>query len=225
MEKAYFNWSSGKDSALALHRALQSGQYHAGALFSVVRADGALAMHEVSTGLLERQAEAIGIPLVTFPFHPEWTQREYGDAMRRQIEAFKAQGITTALFGDLYLEELRRARDAKCALAGIRTDYPLWGTSPAGALDEFIRLGFKAVVTCVDCSVLPADFVGRTIDRSFLADLPPAADPCGERGEYHSFVYDGPLFRHPVEFTVGGCYSRTYDTGGEARTYGYLELA
>lgn len=225
MEKAYFNWSSGKDSALALYRAIRSGRYSVEALFSVVRADGALAMHEVGIALLERQAEAIGIPLVTFPFRPEWTGEEYGEAMRRRMEAFKVSGIRTALFGDIYLEVLRRARDAKCAGMGLRTDYPLWGMSPTGVMEEFIRLGFKAVVTCVDATVLPADMVGRTLDRAFLADLPPQADVCGERGEYHTFVYDGPLFHHPVDFTVGGRYSRIYGTGDGACEYCYLELS
>ena len=225
MEKAYFNWSSGKDSALALHCALQAGRYDVETLFSVVRQDGAVAMHEVGTGLLARQAEAIGIPFVMFPFRPEWTGEEYGEAMRRQMEAFKAAGIRTALFGDIYLEPLRRARDAKCARMGLRTDYPLWGMPPAGVMDEFIRLGFKAVVTCVDCRVLPADMVGRTLDRTFLADLPPQADVCGERGEYHTFVYDGPLFRHPVDFTVKGRHSRTYGEDDGAHTFSYLELS
>lgn len=224
MEKAYFNWSSGKDSALALHRALQSGLYDIGVLFSVVRPDGAVAMHEVGTTLLARQAEAIGLPLVTLSFRLEWAEQEFATAVSRQVEWFKAQGITTALFGDLYLEALRRRRDEKCALAGIRTGYPLWGVPPAEALDEFIGLGFKAVVTCVDCSVLPDSFVGRTIDRTFLSDLPPEADPCGERGEYHSFVYDGPLFRHPVPFSVRGIGSRTYADEGSAHHYCYLEL-
>ena len=225
MEKAYFNWSSGKDSALALYRAMRSGRYSVEALFSAVRTDGAVAMHEVGAGLLERQAEAIGIPLVTFPFRPEWTREEYGDALRKRMEAFKAAGIRTALFGDIYLETLRRARDTKCARMGLWTDYPLWGMSPAGVMEEFIRLGFKAVVTCVDGAVLPADMVGRTLDRAFLADLPPQADVCGERGEYHTFVYDGPLFRHPVDFTVNGRYSRTYGMGDAAHEYCYLALS
>lgn len=226
MEKAYFNWSSGKDSALALYRAVMSGLYDVRALFSVVKTDGRLAMHEVGEALLRRQADAIGIPFHPFHIDTSWTDAEYAACMSKAVGRFKAQGIATALFGDLYLDGLRRWREANCCQDGIRAEFPLWHVEPMDAVNEFIRLGFKAVITCVDCSVLDESFVGRTINKGFISDLPAGMDACGEQGEYHSFVYDGPLFRRPVDFKVKGRYCREFEgnaAGGVAK-YSNLDL-
>ncbi len=226
MEKAYFNWSSGKDSALALYRAVMSGLYDVRALFSVVKTDGRLAMHEVGEALLRRQADAIGIPFHPFHIDTSWTDAEYAANMSKAVGWFKEQGVTTALFGDLYLADLRRRRDEHCGMNGIKAEFPLWHVEPMDAVDEFISLGFKAVVTCVDCSVLDGSFVGRNIDDGFISELPAGVDVCGERGEYHSFVYDGPIFRRPVDFKINGSYCREYEgnaAGGVAK-YSYLDL-
>lgn len=226
MEKAYFNWSSGKDSALALHRAVASGLYDIRALFSVVMTDRRLAMHEVGEALLRRQADAIGIPFHPFHIDTSWTDAEYAACMSKAVGRFKSHGIATALFGDLYLDGLRRRREANCRRDGIRAEFPLWHVEPMDAVNEFIRLGFKAVITCVDCSVLDESFVGRTINEGFISDLPAGVDACGEQGEYHSFVYDGPIFRRPVDFKVKGKYSREFEgnaAGGVAK-YCYLDL-
>ena len=165
MEKAYFNWSSGKDSVLALHRAVTSGLYDVRALFSVIKKDGRLAMHEVGEPLLRRQADAIGIPFHPFYIDKSWTDAEYAANMSKDVGWFKEQGVTTALFGDLYLADLRRRRDEHCGMNGIKAEFPLWHVEPMDAVNEFIRLGFKAVITCVDCSVLDESFVGRTINE------------------------------------------------------------
>ncbi len=226
MEKAYFNWSSGKDSALALYRAVMSGLYDVRALFSVVKTDGRLAMHEVGEALLRRQADAIGIPFHPFHIDTSWTHAEYAACMSKAVGRFKAQGIATALFGDLYLDGLRRWRKANCRQDGIRAEFPLWHVEPMDAVNEFIRLGFKAVITCVDSSVFDESFVGRTINEGFISDLPAGMDACGEQGEYHSFVYDGPLFRRPVDFKVKGRYCREFEgnaAGGVAK-YCNLDL-
>lgn len=226
MEKAYFNWSSGKDSALALYRAVMSGLYDVRALFSVVKTDGRLAMHEVGEALLRRQADAIGIPFHPFHIDTSWTDAEYAACMSKAVGRFKAQGIATALFGDLYLDGLRRWREANCCQDGIRAEFPLWHVEPMDAVNEFIRLGFKAVITCVDCSVLDESIVGRTINKGFISDLPAGMDACGEQGEYHSFVYDGPFFRRPVDFKVKGRYCREFEgnaAGGVAK-YSNLDL-
>lgn len=226
MEKAYFNWSSGKDSALALYRAVMSGLYDVRALFSVVKTDGRLAMHEVGEALLRRQADAIGTPFHPFHIDTSWTDAEYAACMSKAVGRFKAQGIATALFGDLYLDGLRRWRKANCRQDGIRAEFPLWHVEPMDAVNEFIRLGFKAVITCVDSSVFEESFVGRTINEGFISDLPAGMDACGEQGEYHSFVYDGPLFRRPVDFKVKGRYCREFEgnaAGGVAK-YCNLDL-
>lgn len=226
MEKAYFNWSSGKDSALALYRAVTSGLYDVRALFSVVKTDRRLAMHEVGEALLRRQADAIGIPFHPFHIDTSWTDAEYAACMSKAVGRFKAQGIATALFGDLYLDGLRRRREANCRWDGIRAEFPLWHVAPQDVVKDFISLGFKAVVTCVDCSVLDESFVCRVIDDNFISDLPASVDVCGERGEYHSFVYDGPIFCRPVDFKLKGKYSREFEgnaAGGVAK-YCYLDL-
>ena len=226
MEKAYFNWSSGKDSVLALHRAVTSGLYDVRALLSVIKKDGRLAMHEVGEPLLRRQADAIGIPFHPFYIDKSWTHAEYAACMSKAVGRFKAQGIATALFGDLYLDGLRRWRKANCRQDGIRAEFPLWHVEPMDAVNEFIRLGFKAVITCVDSSVFDESFVGRTINEGFISDLPAGMYACGEQGEYHSFVYDGPLFRRPVDFKVKGRYCREFEgnaAGGVAK-YCNLDL-
>lgn len=226
MKKAYFYWSSGKDSALALYRAVASGLYDVRALFSVVKTDGRLAMHEVGETLLRRQADAIGIPFHPFYIDTSWTDAEYAANMSKAVGRFKEQGIATALFGDLYLDGLRRQREACCGINGVKAEFPLWHVAPMDAVGEFVRLGFKAVVTCVDCSVLDKSFVGRTIDEGFISALPASVDVCGERGEYHSFVYDGPIFRRTVDFKMKGRYCREYEgnaAGGVAK-YCYLDL-
>lgn len=226
MEKAYFNWSSGKDSALALHRAVASRLYDVRALFSVVKRDGRLAMHEVGEALLRRQADAIGIPFHPFYIDTSWTDAEYAANMSKAVGRFREQGIATALFGDLYLDGLRRQREAGCGINGVKAAFPLWHVAPQDAVNEFISLGFKAVVTCVDCSVLDESFVGRIIDDGFISALPASVDACGERGEYHSFVYDGPIFSRPVYFKVNGSYCREYASNGAdgVAKYCYLDL-
>ena len=227
MKKAYFNWSGGKDSALALYRALRDGEFSVEALFSVLKCDGQkVAMHETGIGLLKSQADAIGIPLVPFYFNPDCSDETYRKAMLESMYRFRERGIATALFGDLHLDSLRKARERKCREAGMQAVFPLWGMSPENVLAEFVQSGFRAIVTCVDNSVLPEDFVGKVIDESFLSELPEGVDVCGENGEYHSFVFDGPIFRHPVGFRIKEKYSKTFsDTRtGASQRYTYLEL-
>ena len=227
MKRAYFNWSSGKDSALALYRALNSGDFSIEVLFSVLKSEGQrIAMHETGIELLKKQADAIGIELMPFYFNSDWSGETYGAAMSESIARLKARNITTALFGDLHLETLRKKREQKCKDAGITAVFPLWGTSPRDVLAEFIRLGFRAIVTCVDNSVLSEKFVGKEINENFLSELPKDIDACGEKGEYHSFVFDGPIFRHPVDFKIKGKFSQTFSDipTGTFRRYVYLKL-
>lgn len=203
MKKAYFNWSGGKDSALALYRALQSGEYEVSLLFSAVKkGDACLAMHETGVDLLKKQAASIGIPLVVWEWDPASPVEEYRAAMGRQVAQLREMGIETALFGDLYLEELRAHREKNCAASGMEAAFPLWGMGAEQVMGAFVASGFKGVVTCVDGAVLGEGFLGRAIDEEFLRDLPPGADICGENGEYHSFVFDGPIFQAPVPFCV-----------------------
>lgn len=227
MEQAYLCWSGGKDATLALYRSICSDLYDVKALFSVVKKDsGKLAMHEMGEHLLRKQAEAVGIPFIPFHIDTSWTDNDYEANMSQVVESLKSLGLTTAMFGDLYLEELRRQRETKCFADGIKAVFPLWHIPTKDVVSEFVKLGFKAVVTCVDCSVLSESFVGRIIDNDFIADFPSGADVCGENGEYHSFVFNGPIFSHPVDFNIKGEYSREYvcEEGGHTARYCYLNL-
>lgn len=221
------NWSSGKDAAFALYQATQSGQFDVQTLFSVVKKDSSkLAMHEIGVELLKKQAEAIGIPLTILQLDFSGSGAAYKAAMQRQMEQFQTQGIAVSLFGDLFLEELRKSREKNCNAAGFKAVFPLWGLPQRPMMEEFLRLGFRAIVTCIDHTVLDSSFAGRMIDAEFLKDLPPDVDICGENGEYHSFVFDGPIFKHPVPFRVKRKYCQVYPSpeGRAARRYWYAEL-
>lgn len=227
-EKAYFNWSSGKDSALALCRAAASGRYDIAALLTVANTSfGRIPMHEVGVELLKKQAASIGIPLTVVTMNPDGPPEAYQRSIQAAMDAFAARGITTALFGDIYLEALRSRREHKCRRAGMKAAFPLWGTPTRDVLYEFIEKGFKAVITSVNEAVLSRQFVGSPLDRAFVDAFPPEADPCGENGEYHSFVYDGPIFRTPVPFHLGGSYCREYPAdspGGKPSRFWYAAV-
>lgn len=227
MKQAYFNWSSGKDSALALHKALLSGKYNIHTLFTVVNgSEDCVSLHKVSAELLERQAYSIGIPLFLMRTESDESIKEYKVRMERHLGRMKAQGVDTALFGDIYLDEVRSMREKNFENTGVTAEFPLWNMNAAEIMREFIDEGFKAVITSVDCSVLDDRLLGRVIDRDFIRNFPIGADLCGENGEYHSFVFDGPIFRSPVRFSTGDRYYIDYtdDRTGKKSRYGYIEI-
>ena len=207
--KAYFNWSSGKDSALALYRALN--RFDIKALLTVIDStNNRIPMHGTNLDLLKAQSQSIGIPLVTCDINTEYSEDKYKISLQEIIDKFKSQEISTALFGDIHLLELKIGREEKCRQAGLKTDFPLWNNSPQELLHEFIDSGFKAIITCIDGSVLDKTFVGRMIDYDFINDLPDGVDICGENGEYLSFVFDGPIFKEPVPYHLGPVSYKEY---------------
>jgi uncharacterized protein (TIGR00290 family) len=209
--KAYMNWSGGKDSALALYHAQQSG-FNVGCLSTNVNAaHNRISMHGVRRSLLEEQAKAIGLPLSIMELPEEPGMEIYEQKTKGHVESLKQQGYTDAIFGDIFLEDLRQFREAQLKPFGIRCHFPLWKRNSSELMEEFISLGFKAVVVCVNDSSLGKSFCGRELDESFVKDLPANVDVCGENGEYHSFVYDGPNFSGPVSFTKGEIVSRSYN--------------
>ncbi len=210
-EKAVFNWSGGKDSMLALYRILQEGKYEIVALLTTLNEKyDRISMHGVRSVLLERQAESLGIPLRKV-FLPEMAGMDvYADIMRRETDHFKNKGVSVFLFGDLFLEDIRSYREKQLKSSGIRPEFPIWLYGTRKAAVDFIGYGFKAILTSVDASKLGPSFAGRFFDKKLLADLPPQIDPCGENGEFHSFVFDGPLFSHPVLFQKGETVHKTY---------------
>lgn len=210
--KAIFNWSTGKDSALALHRVLQSDQYDVGWLLTTVNARyDRVSMHGVRTELLEAQAASLGIPLVQVELPGTLTMDAYDCAMRAALGRLRDEGATVSIFGDIFLEDLRAYRERKLAEVGLEGVFPLWQTSTETLARDVIDLGFVAITTCVNAQHLDRRFVGRTFDDAFLEELPAHVDRCGENGEFHTFTCDGPIFQHPVHVAIGEVVHRHYE--------------
>jgi len=198
-------WSGGKDSAMALHALRADPRYRVAGLLTTLAGEyGRISHHGVRAALLERQAAALELPL-----HPVWlppgevAMSDYEAAMASAMADCRAAGIRHVAFGDIFLADLRAYREARLAEVALGGVFPLWGRPTAALLAEFIALGFQGRIACVDARRLDASFAGRPLDAALAADLPPGVDPCGEHGEYHSFVTDGPGFVQPVPITVG----------------------
>jgi uncharacterized protein (TIGR00290 family) len=204
MQKSVFCWSGGKDCMLALHEALASGEHEIIALLTTISEEyNRVSMHGVRTELLELQANLLGFPLVLVPVPKSPSNAEYERRMGAALEKLKLQGVSTALFGDIFLEDVREYREKNLSRIGFKAAFPLWKRNTNALARKFISLGYRAVVTCADTSILDASFSGREFDLAFLRDLPAKADACGENGEFHSFVYAGPLLKMPVAFRRG----------------------
>ncbi len=203
-EKIIFSWSTGKDSTLALYEILKSGNYEVVSLLTTLtREYDRVTMHGVRRALLEKQAEATGLPLTEMFISPSATNEEYEKQMGEALARFQQQGVTGVAFGDIFLDDLRKYREEKLAGIGMKGIFPLWKRDTTEIIGHFVASGFKAVITCADSRILPMSFAGKYIDGSFLASLPAGIDPAGEKGEYHSFAFGGPLFRRPIAFTMG----------------------
>lgn len=202
--KVIFSWSGGKESALALHKLQKSKNYEVGALLTIVTQDyDRISMHGVRRSLLERQAQSLGIPLEKVFISKNTSNEEYGSKMRKVLAKYMRAGVSSVVFGDVLLEGVRKYREENLSKIGMKAIFPMWKTDTAELGHRFIDLGFRAVITCVDSGVLDKKFVGRYFDKQFLSELPSAVDPCGEHGEFHCFVYDGPIFRERILHTMG----------------------
>jgi uncharacterized protein (TIGR00290 family) len=223
MKKAFINWSGGKDASMALWMLRREGKFRVDRLLTSMNSgQDRISMHGVRRSLLERQAAAIGLPLYTLELPDMPDMPAYEHAMQQKLEAFREEGLETAVFGDIFLEDLRQYREAKLAALQMEALFPLWKLDTRQLLERFIAAGFRAVVVCTKDSSLPASFCGRELDASFLRDLPAGVDPCGEHGEFHSFVYDGPIFKEPVAFERGAIVQRWYkDPAGSAADMGF----
>jgi uncharacterized protein (TIGR00290 family) len=203
------SWSGGKDSCLALYEIQKTRDYRVAALLTTVTSDyDRISMHGVRRVLLERQAASLGVPLHQVLISKGATNEEYETKLIEAVSAYSEQGIDSIVFGDLFLEDIKAYRDQFLARHNLHGIYPVWMRDTTDFIREFIDLGFKAVITCVKGDVLDSSFAGMTIDQSFLSALPAHVDPCGENGEFHTFVYDGPNFAQPVKFSVGETVSR-----------------
>lgn len=208
---AYFNWSGGKDSTLALYKVLREKQFDIRYLLTTLNEEAdRISMHGVRSELLAAQAESLGIPAKKVHLPASSDMQAYETVMNTAIKELKAESISDCIFGDIFLEDLRTYREEKLREVSISAHFPLWKQDTRELVREFIDLGFKTIVVCVDGSKLDESFAGRIIDQQFLADLPENADPCGENGEFHTFVFDGPIFKHPIPFEIGEKVLKTY---------------
>lgn len=209
--KAFFSWSGGKDSALALYKALQNEDYNIQCLLTNVNsAHERISMHGVRKRLLQAQAKSLQICLETIELPEQPTMLEYEQCVKEKLVHLKSDGFTKAIFGDIFLEDLKAYREKKLKELNIDCVFPLWKIDTRELMQEFIASGFKAIIVCVNEMYLDKSFCGRLIDDSFVNDLPKNVDVCGENGEFHSFVFDGPIFKQPIDFIKGEIVYKMY---------------
>ncbi|MCP5021884.1 MAG: adenine nucleotide alpha hydrolase [bacterium] len=203
-KRTWLSWSSGKDSAWALWELQRDPQVElCGLLTTVNETHGRVAMHAVRQSLLETQAERAGLPLIQVNIPSPCSNEVYQEAMARAMQRAKQDGIQAVAFGDLFLEEIREYRVKNLEPTGIEPLFPLWQRNTRELAQAMVAGGLQARLTCVDPRQCPAEFVGRAFDRELLKDLPEGVDPCGENGEFHTFVHAGPMFRGPIPIQVG----------------------
>jgi uncharacterized protein (TIGR00290 family) len=204
MTPVLMSWSGGKDSCVALHRLRSDSAYEVvGLLTTITRDYDRISIHGVRRELLARQAEALGLPLHEILISANAGNAEYEAAMDTALAEQRAAGVRTVAFGDLFLADIRAYRDAMMARNGMSALYPVWGRDTDAFARDFIAAGFRATIVSVDLARLDLSFAGRAFDATLLRDLPEGVDPCGENGEFHSFVFDGPGFHHPLALTLG----------------------
>jgi uncharacterized protein (TIGR00290 family) len=200
---AIFCWSGGKDSSYALHKVLQEEIYDVKFLLSTISGNyKRLSMHGVREELIQAQADSIGIPLLKVYVY-EASNAEYEKQMNETLLKIKESGIDTVLFGDIFLEDLRQYRENKMAQLGMQCIFPIWKTNTRWMLSDFVEKGFKTYICCINDGYLDEDWCGRLIDAAFINELPATVDPCGENGEFHSFCFEGPVFKKQMSISVG----------------------
>jgi len=217
--KILLSWSSGKDSAWALHTLRQQGAPVGGLLTSVNESVGRVSMHGVREEILRAQAQAVRLPLFTIPLPWPCTNEIYEGRLRVAVDSAVAAGFTHVAFGDLFLEDVRRYREERLAGTGLTPLFPLWGRPTAALAREMIAGGLQARIATLDPRVLPRELIGAAFDGTLLARLPPTVDPCAERGEFHTCAIGGPMFDGPIEVIAGEVVER------EGFVYGDLRLA
>ena len=215
--KSFFNWSGGKDSALGLYHALKNDEFSIELLLTNVSSQyHRVSMHGVREELITQQAACIGLPLQKLILPDQPSMEDYERVMSTAMTDLNAKGFTHSFFGDIFLEDLRVYREQSLQATGIKSEFPLWKKDTTALMHEFIDLGFKSIVVCTKANLLDESFTGRLIDHDFLKDLPTNIDPCGENGEFHTFVYDGPIFKKPVSFNIGEKVLREYKAPRDA---------
>ncbi len=203
-KKIILSWSGGKDCALTCYLIQGTGEYEIVVLLTTITETyDRVSMHGVRRILIEQQAKSLGFPLETVYIPTESTNEDYEQRMEEVLLRYRARGVTSVAFGDVFLEDVRKYREGNLARAGMEAVFPLWRKDTAELAGEFIGMGFEAIVTCVDSRVLDPSFIGREINHDFISGLPSGVDPCGENGEFHSFVFNGPIFTRKINVSVG----------------------
>ncbi|MCP1383144.1 Dph6-related ATP pyrophosphatase [Runella salmonicolor] len=211
MQTALMNWSGGKDSALALYHSLQNKAYDVRYLLTSLNDSfRRISMHGVREELLDQQAQRLGIELLKLRLPETTSMEEYQLRMAQILQPLADAGITKSIFGDIFLEDLRLYRENQLATIGMQGIFPLWKRPSMELLEEFWGLGFKTIVVSVNGNVLDQSFCGRVLDRDFVSELPANIDPCGENGEFHTFVFEAPYFSQPIDFQKGETVEKTY---------------
>lgn len=204
MDLIAVSWSGGKDSALALYYSLLEKKFEVHSLLTTISAEyNRTSMHGIRIELLEKQIQSIGIPINLISLPKDVSNDEYEEIMKKEMITLKSHQVLSVMFGDIFLEDLREYRKSNLAKIGMNALFPLWGKNSIELAREFIDLGFKAIITCVDSTYLNDSYVGQIYDDNFLSTLPSNIDPCGENGEFHTFVFDGPIFSYPIKFKKG----------------------
>lgn len=202
-------WSGGKDSSLAVHELIQSGAYDVvGLLTTMTEPYGRISMHGVRRELLHYQGASMGIPICEVSLSAGASNAEYERQMASTLRSFRDRGVMHVAFGDIFLEDLREYRERNLSNMGMTAVFPIWKQPTPELASRFVDSGFVAYTSCIDPSRLSDEFVGRRLDRAFFRDLPEDVDPCGENGEFHSFVCGGPVFRRPIPVSVGSAVRR-----------------
>lgn len=202
-ENIILSWSGGKDSSLALYELKNQGDFEIILVTTITDRYGRISMHGVRETLLDKQAESLGCRLEKVYITPESTNEEYENKMEDILNKYKRLGVKRVAFGDIFLEDVRKYRENNLRKAGMEAIFPIWKRETDKLADTFISLGFKSIITCVDTKVLNGGFSGKLYNKEFLNTLPENIDPCGENGEFHSFTFDGPVFKEKVNFTIG----------------------
>lgn len=224
-KKAIFNWSGGKDSALALYHTLNSDEYEImGLLTTLNEKQKRISMHGVREELLEMQAKSIGLPLFKLYLPEKLKMDEYDDIISNELNKLKDLGVTHSIFGDIFLEDLREYRVKQLETIGLEAVFPLWKRDTKEIANEFVSLEFKAIITAVDASKLDKSVTLSDFDDVFIKNLPSSVDVCGENGEFHSFVWAGPIFSKPVNVSKGDIISEFYKDDGHQFEFYFGDL-
>lgn len=225
MKKAVIAWSGGKDSAFSLYKVMQQGEYEVCYLVTTISERyRRVSMHGVREELIEEQATAIGIPLLKLILPEPCSMEQYAEIMNKHWAKLKEEGIDYIIFGDIFLEDLKAFRDKNLAGCGVTGIYPLWKQDSKELINAFIKEGFKTTLVCTNEKYLNRTWCGRVIDEAFVNDLPPDVDVCGENGEFHTFVFAGPIFKQPVPYKHGELVHRNYSNSNDQWDTGFFYL-